>query len=79
MAKETLFNKIRDLIGGIAWRVYLWSARMSEEEFLAAHERQALKNLKVDAGDCTCGAGFAPSVFNIPHLSNCPEWRDDGI
>lgn len=33
MGPETFFDRIRDLIGSSAWRIFLWSNRMTEEQY----------------------------------------------
>ncbi len=33
MGKTPLFERIRDFIGLIAWRVFLWSIQMSDERY----------------------------------------------
>lgn len=33
MGEYTLLDHIRDFIGGIAFTVFLWSARMTEEQY----------------------------------------------
>jgi len=45
MAQQSLSDKVCEFIAGIAWHIYLWSARMTEEQFLAEHERQALAQI----------------------------------
>ena len=34
MTKPTLFDTIREWIGGIAFHVFLWSIRMTEDEYI---------------------------------------------
>jgi hypothetical protein len=41
MAQQTIFDKIREWIGGIAWDIFLWSARMTEDEYFDALNRDA--------------------------------------
>lgn len=41
MANPTFFDNIREWIGGVAFAVYLWSVRMTKEEFWAEQDRQA--------------------------------------
>jgi hypothetical protein len=36
MGKQTLTEKLREWIGGIGWRVFLWSIRMTATEYIAA-------------------------------------------
>lgn len=33
MGESTFLDKVRDFIGGVAWRVYLWSIRMNDEQY----------------------------------------------
>jgi hypothetical protein len=33
MGAETLLDKIRSIIAGVAWRTLLWSLRMSPDEY----------------------------------------------
>lgn len=55
MSNLSFFNKVREFIAGIAWRVYLCAARMTEEQFLAEHRRQAIEQQRVrDANPATC-------------------------
>lgn len=35
MGTPSLWDKVRMLIGDIAWRVFLWSIRMSQDEYIA--------------------------------------------
>ena len=35
MDKQSFFNNIRQLLGRIAWRVFLWSIKMTQEEYIA--------------------------------------------
>lgn len=42
MNKETLFDKLRDLIGSLGWKMFLWASEMTEEEYwerLYEHEK----------------------------------------
>ena len=41
MAQQTIWDKIREWIGGIAWDVFLWSARMTEDEYFNEVTRAA--------------------------------------
>ena len=41
MAQETFFDKVREFIGSIAWSIFLWSIRMSEDEYLNAVVNQS--------------------------------------
>lgn len=53
MSQPSFFDNVREWIAGIAWRIYLWGARMTEEEFLAEHRRQAVEQMRA-ADDSTC-------------------------
>ena len=35
MAQQTFLDNVREWIGGLAWSIFLWSARMTEEEYFA--------------------------------------------
>ena len=35
MDKQSFFNNIRQILGSIAWRVFLWSIKMPQEEDIA--------------------------------------------
>ena len=35
MAQQSFLDKVREWIGGLAWSIFLWSARMTEEEYFA--------------------------------------------
>jgi hypothetical protein len=47
MAEQTIFDKIREWIGSVAWTIFLWSAQMTEDEYFA----------EMDRGRFTGGAG----------------------
>ena len=34
MAQETFFDKVRDWLGGIGFNLFLWSIRMTADEYL---------------------------------------------
>ena len=38
------FDYLRDWIAGVAFAIYLRASRMTEEEFLSEHERQAVEH-----------------------------------
>jgi hypothetical protein len=46
MYPPSAVDNIREWIAGIAWRLYLWGARLTEDQFLAEHKRQALQQLR---------------------------------
>ena len=33
MGKPTIWDEIRGIIAGVAWRVFLWANRMTAEEY----------------------------------------------
>jgi len=48
MGEETLFDKIRNLIGSVSWRIFLWSVKMTANQYRKAiyeqeSDREALK------------------------------------
>lgn len=50
MGQPSFFDNVREWIGGVAFAVYLWSARMTKEEFWVEQDRQAVEHLRaVDA------------------------------
>jgi hypothetical protein len=54
MGKQSFFDKVREWASGIAFDVFLRLSSMTEEEFLAEHERRAVEQLR--AADCPdCG------------------------
>ncbi len=42
MGKDTLFDKLRYWISGIAFDVFLWANRMTANEYLSEIERRAI-------------------------------------
>jgi len=46
MAQPSLFDNVRDWIGAFAFAVYLWSIRMTKEEFWNEQERDALQHYR---------------------------------
>jgi len=41
MGEETFFDKIRSIISGVAWMVFLWSLRMTPDEYwMAIYEQE---------------------------------------
>jgi len=36
MGKQSLLDSVREWIGGVAFRVFLWSIRMAQDEYLDA-------------------------------------------
>ncbi len=43
MGKQSFLDKIREWASGVAFDAFLRLSRMTEEEFLAEHERQAVE------------------------------------
>ena len=35
MAQQSFLDKVREWIGGLAWSIFLWSARTTEDEYFA--------------------------------------------
>lgn len=54
MAQETFFDKVREFIGSIAWSIFLWSIRMSEDEYLDAVVRESGLTLRAPDGAFAC-------------------------
>jgi len=75
MAQETFIEKVRDWIGGIGFNVFLWSIRMTADEYLDMVS--TVGGLTKRAADCgyACGYqepyGFVPEagcpVHDVPH------------
>ena len=40
MGKQSFFSKVREWIGGIGFDIFLWSIRMTEEEYCDAIDRE---------------------------------------
>ena len=58
MGKASIFDNFREWIGGVAFAIFLWSARMTEDEYFDELSRSAeLRNGADDVGqDCPdCG------------------------
>lgn len=56
MGKQSIFDKAREWLGGIAFDIFLWSARMTQDEYLDAVVRESgLTQRAVDIA-CTCAA-----------------------
>jgi len=41
MGKQSLFDSIREWIGGVAFRVFLWSNRMTQDQYIDAIVEEA--------------------------------------
>ena len=76
MAQETFFDKVREFIGSIAWSIFLWSIRMSEDEYLDAVVRESgLTQRSPDVG-WTCENGhFNPPQWYQPFCLYCKTPR----
>jgi nitrogen fixation-related uncharacterized protein len=50
MGKQTLFDRLREWVGGVGFRVFLWSIRATQDEYIemiledARREYQSEKN-----------------------------------
>jgi len=44
MAQQTIFDNIREWIGSVAFKLYLWSVRMTKEEFWAEQDKDAARS-----------------------------------
>ena len=45
MGKPTFFDNIREWIGGVTFAIYLWSIRMTREQFWKWQEYDAIQHL----------------------------------
>jgi hypothetical protein len=43
MSKTTLWDKIREFIGGIGWDIFIWSTRMTEAQYFYSVYREQLE------------------------------------
>ena len=43
MGKESLFDRIRRWIGHLAWVIFLWSIRMTEEQYMDAQDKEVMR------------------------------------
>jgi hypothetical protein len=41
MGKQSIFDKVREWLGGIAFDIFLWSARMTQDEYLDTVVRES--------------------------------------
>lgn len=48
MGKMTLMDKIKDLLGRYAWRIFLWSIETTEEQYWKEIYEQEKLNLEHD-------------------------------
>ena len=67
MGKQSIFDKVREWLGGIAFDVFLWSARMTQDEYLDAVVRES--GLTQHTPD---GARVAPHCVH-GYNGTCPE------
>lgn len=69
MGKQSIFDKVREWLGGIAFDVFLWSARMTQDEYLDAVVREnGLTQRAVDCAYCHCTTSI---VRDGVHCVNC--------
>lgn len=47
MKKQTLFNKVKDLIAGLSFRLFLWASSLTEDEYLKEIYRQEYNRINV--------------------------------
>ncbi len=47
MGKETFFDKIRELISSLAFRVFLWANRLTQEEYFKQIESEKIKRISI--------------------------------
>ena len=41
MGKQSLLDRVREWIGGVAFRVFLWSIRMTQDQYIDAIVEEA--------------------------------------
>ena len=77
MGQPSFFDNVREYIGGVAFAIYLWAARMTKEEFWAAQERQAVEHHvqrtlgnKAHMGDPCIYCGVAHDDVSV---GDCPS------
>ncbi len=51
MGKQSLLDSVREWIGGVAFCVFLWSIRMTQEKYLDAVTSDAIKSYMQTAND----------------------------
>ena len=71
MAQETFFDKVRDWLGGIGFNLFLWSIRMTADEYLdmvstegglikripdAANACRVVEHVYIDGTCAECGS-----------------------
>lgn len=44
MGQPSFFDNVREWVGGVAFAIYLWSVKMSKEEFWAEQDREAVEH-----------------------------------
>ena len=74
MAQETFFDKVREFIGSIAWSIFLWSIRMSEDEYLDSVVRES--GLTPRALDVCGTCDGAEMVREWGKWKPCPDCQD---
>lgn len=63
MAQETFFDKVRSWLGGVAFNIFLWSTRMTLEEYVHAIVTQA--DAPIVNPCCSMAGGI--------HSPSCPK------
>lgn len=78
MSQPTIWDKLREKIGGIAFKIYLWSIGMSLKKFWREQEKDALYTL-ADKGIITIGDIEKLGEFYILHGTGDPDDGPKGI
>jgi len=71
MAQPTIWDNIRDWIGGIAWAIFLWSARMTQEEYFDLLEREIQQRNEAVG---TVGESVPLSQHSTSESEACPYY-----
>ena len=77
MAQQSILDKVREWIGGVAWSIFLWSARMTEEEYFAELDRVAEQRNDAETGTCPACSGVG-SYFVGVYRETCSECEGTG-
>ena len=51
MGPESVFDKIRHFFAGLFFSLYLWSMKMTKEQFWDQQDRDALRKFKAEGND----------------------------
>lgn len=66
MGQPSFFDNVREWISGVAFAIYLWSIRMTKEEFWAEQDRQALEHVRQsDASEAAPGVADESLKENV--------------